>query len=238
MQRLIRSNFGFVLQGQSNVVEAMQEAMSDERIQRKARAEFLTVPDFTLLQINAELVILDLLRSPHDGRNFGIGQLDSQEPVFGRIVGENVGKRRRNHRPEPKVHESPNRMFPRRSTPEILSRHQYACSRIARFVQHKVGILRSISPKAPVIEDKLSESGLFNPLQKLLGNDLISIDVNAVQRRHAPAVYPKWFHFLISFESVILRRTGEVRAEGSKAWHQSPAESLGERNLGVQEPSH
>src|SRR5215472_14326822 len=174
----------------------MQETMSHECVDGEARAQFPTVSDLTLLQINDEFVIVDLLRSPHDGRNFGIGQLYGEETVLGRIVCENVGKRRRDHRPEPKVRESPNRMFPRRPAPEIPSRHQNACPLIARFMQHKVGILLSVSPEPPVIEDKLTEPGLFNALQELLGNDLIGINVNAVQRRHAPTMHGKWVHFL------------------------------------------
>ena len=36
--------------------------------------------------------------------------------------------------------------------------------------------------KAPVVEQELAEAGALNALQKLLGNDLVGIDVGAIER--------------------------------------------------------
>ena len=55
-------------------------------------------------------------------------------------------------------------------------------------------LLLSIPAESPVVKDKLPESGLLDPLQKLLRNNLVGIDVHSIQRRHAPAMHGKRFH--------------------------------------------
>src|SRR5581483_1067096 len=85
-------------------------------------------------------------------------------------------------------------MFPRRATTKVLSRHQNRRAFIPRFVQHEFRIFRAVRPESPVVENKLPESSLLDSFQKLLGHDLVRIDIGPIQRRHAPAMHGKWFH--------------------------------------------
>ena len=72
MLSLKGSDFSFMLQRQSDVVKAVQQAMLDECIDGEVCTESLIVPHLTLLQINCQFVVVDLLRPPHDGSDLGI----------------------------------------------------------------------------------------------------------------------------------------------------------------------
>src|SRR5579871_1466335 len=93
MSSLKGSDFSFVLQSQSNVIEPVQQAMSHERVNREVCTVPLIIPNLTLLQINGQFVVVDLLRSTHNRSNFGIAELYGQETVLRRVVGEDIGKR-------------------------------------------------------------------------------------------------------------------------------------------------
>src|SRR5580658_1535484 len=88
-------------------------------------------------------------------------------------------------------------MLARRSTTKISARDQNTCARVARLIQHELGILLPVRAKPPVVKQKLAEPRALNPLQKLLGNNLIGIHINPIQRRHTPPMHGEWFHCVI-----------------------------------------
>src|SRR5712691_1614668 len=194
---LIRRNFRLMLQRESDVVQPVQQAMADEVVDVELRPESLVVPHLALLEINRELVVINLLRSLHEFRNLSLAQPDRKETILGAVVGENVGERRRDHRPEAEVAERPHRMFTRRSTSKILPRDQNARAFVAWLIEHEVGIFLSVRVKPPVIKHKLPKARALDPLQKLLRDDLVSIHVDPIQRRHAPAMHCERFHLVI-----------------------------------------
>ena len=52
------------------------------------------------------------------------------------------------------------------------------------LIQYEVGIGYTVFKISPVEKGKLTEPGPFDPLQKLLGNDLVGIHVRPVERRN------------------------------------------------------
>src|SRR5579859_3911299 len=91
-------------------------------------------------------------------------------------------------------------------------------------MQHKIRILFSVRPETPVVKHKLTKSSLLNPLQKLLGNNLVGIDVDAIQRRHSPAMHSKWFHdlFYRRLLKLPIPDVGEMpRNRGSRRHHRT-----------------
>src|SRR5215475_918385 len=88
-------------------------------------------------------------------------------------------------------------MLSRRATTEILSRHQNRGRFISRLVQNEIRIPGPVSCKAPIIEKKLPKPGLLDPLQKLLRDDLIGINVHAIERCNTPPVHCKWLHSVL-----------------------------------------
>src|SRR5258705_5708263 len=62
------------------------------------------------------------------------------------------------------------------------------------MIQHKRRDGLSLLSAAPVEEKEFPKPRALDALQKLLGNDLIRIDIHAIQRRHARLMYTKRFH--------------------------------------------
>ena len=74
----------------ANIVESIQQAVSDEVIDWKFRPEALIVARFAFFQIDRESVILCTLGALHDCRDFFISQPYSQKSILGRVVGEDI----------------------------------------------------------------------------------------------------------------------------------------------------
>ena len=70
-------------------------------------------------------------------------------------------------------------MLTGRPAAEILGCEKNAGARVAGLIECEFGIELTIFAAAPVIKNKLAKAGLLDALQKLLGNDLIGIDVRA-----------------------------------------------------------
>src|SRR5207249_6022112 len=77
----------------------------------------------------------------------------------------------------------PHRVLARRATSEVLPGEEQARTLRGRSVQLEVRIGRAVGPKAPVVEQRRPEPRALHPLQELLWNDLIGVDVGARQRR-------------------------------------------------------
>src|SRR5204862_1448685 len=93
------------------------------------------------------------------------------------------GKRGRQDGAEPVLAERPDRVLARRATSEVLPGEEQARTLRGRSVQLEVRIGRAVGPKAPVVEQRRPEPRALHPLQELLWNDLIGVDVGARQRR-------------------------------------------------------
>jgi hypothetical protein len=74
-------------------------------------------------------------------------------------------------------------MFAARSAAEILTRDQNLRTLVARIVEHELRYRIARRRLPPVEEKKIAVSGALDALQKLLGNDLVRVDVRAVERR-------------------------------------------------------
>src|SRR5205814_8256761 len=97
------------------------------------------------------------------------------------VVNKNVSERPSKHSTKTKILHRPDSVFARRSATKILSRHKHACSGIAGLVQGKGGILRTVLAAAPVIEQKFAKASALDSFEELLGNDLVGINVGAIE---------------------------------------------------------
>jgi hypothetical protein len=86
-------------------------------------------------------------------------------------------------------------MFPRRSATEILSHYQNACARVTRMIENKRWVVLALAGATPIVEQKLTKTRTLNPLQKLLGNNLIGIHIRSMERRDATFVSAKGPHY-------------------------------------------
>ena len=85
-------------------------------------------------------------------------------------------------------------MLAARTAAEIPPGQQDARPGIFRPVQHELRVVGAVVPVAPVEEQKLAEAGPLDPLEELLGNDLIGIDVRPVQRSDQAGVGGEGVH--------------------------------------------
>src|SRR5262249_8987236 len=102
--------------------------------------------------------------------------LDRQQADLEAVVTEDVGEARRDDRLEPVVIERPHRVLARGARPEVRARHQDFRVAKAILVEHEVGSL------APLREQSLAEAGALDTFQPVARDDLIGVDVGAVQR--------------------------------------------------------
>src|ERR1700677_3636774 len=93
-------------------------------------------------------------------------------------------------------------MLARGATAEVLPGDEDRGLGIVRRMQHKITNLVSVDGEAPVVKKELAESGALDPLQELLGDDLIGVHVNFVERDNDSGVLAKRLHRFLTFLSV------------------------------------
>ena len=92
MLSLVGGDVRFVLQGKSDIVETIEEAVAHEVVDLEPGGEALIVVDPALLKVDGELIAI-LLGAAHEFRHFVLGQGDVKKAVLGAVVGEDVGER-------------------------------------------------------------------------------------------------------------------------------------------------
>ena len=75
------------------------------------------------------------------------------------------------------------------------------------MIQLKICIRATVIVKPPVKKQELAEPGTFDPFEKLLGNDLVGINIRPVHDRDFSRVSCKWVHEF---------RVGRVGGDDSK----------------------
>ena len=105
---------------------------------------------------------------------------DARRPRVSRT--SHVGKRRRDHDAEAEIEEGPCRVFTRRSATEVDPGQQDRGAGVLWLVQDKRRV------ETPVVKQEGAEAGTFDPLEKLLGNDLVRVHVVTAHWRHATTV--------------------------------------------------
>ena len=114
----------------------------------------------------------------------GLVDARREQAVGHGVAGEDVGERRRQHDAEPVVVQRPHGVLARGAAAEVRARQQHRRAGVARIVQHESGA-GGPAIGAPVVEERVGEPGAPEPLQELLRDDLIGVDVAARQRRDA-----------------------------------------------------
>lgn len=111
MLLLIRSNLGLMLQCQADIIETVQQAVPDESIDGKLRSEPPVVTNLALFEIDHKLVVVEVLRTLHQIGDLILGQTHREESIFRTVIGEDVGKRRRDDGAESEISQRPYRVF-------------------------------------------------------------------------------------------------------------------------------
>src|SRR5581483_8619402 len=195
---------------------------------RKLRQKASLVAYFAVLQVNSELIPFLVARASQQLGDLLFTQRDRQKSVFHAVIRKDIGKRGRNDHAKSIIGQCPYRVLARRPAAKILSGYQDGCILITRLVEHERFLCLSRGVFAPIVKNKFSETRLLNPLQKLLGNDLVGIDIGAVQRRNQAGMNAKWFHYRSSVEmpaANVREMSGDRGGRGHHGTHQVRASS-------------
>ncbi len=85
---------------------------------------------------------------------------------------------------------------------------------VARGVEDEFGFGFAVGLEAPVVEEELAETGALDALQKLLGNDLVGIDVHAIERDDDPVCCET-----VPLAVLPVAHVGEVAGDGGGGGH-------------------
>src|SRR5688572_850277 len=83
-------------------------------------------------------------------------------------------------------------MLARRAAAEVLAREKDRRALEARLVEHELAVL------APFGEKAFAEAGALDRSEVLLRDDLVGIDVRAVERHHHPVQHGELHHLRMS----------------------------------------
>src|SRR5690554_432796 len=192
-----------VLQRQADVVQAVEQAVLAEGIHLEAVLHAVRTGHGLRLEVDGQLIALVGLGLLEQGVDFFFFQHDRQQAVLEAVVVEDVGEARRDDGAEAVLVQRPGGVLAGRTAAEVLAGQQHAGTLVAREVQHEVRVDRAGAAVltglahvqvAPLVEQVGTEAGALDRLEKLLGNDLVGVDIGTVQRADQAGVLGKGFH--------------------------------------------
>src|SRR5688572_6789023 len=194
--------FALRFEGADLVSVAQREADLVQPVQQAILAEGVDVEAHFLGAVNRRhrlpVQIHSQLKSGKGGAiveqpiHFRLAQHHGQEAVLERVGEEDVGERGRDHAAKAVVHQRPGRVLARGAAAEVLAREQDGGAPVARLVEHELRVL------APFAEQPLGKTGALDRRQILFRDDLVGVDVAAVERRDEAAQNYEFVHFLMS----------------------------------------
>jgi hypothetical protein len=194
MRLFVGSDLVFVLKRQADVVEAVIEAVAAEFLDLELELQAVVVGDRTRFQVNREGVLRMLRVALEQLFDVVLVQHDGEHAVLEAVVVEDVGKAGGDDDANAPVLERPRRMLAAGAAAEVVARDEHAGPLVARMIQFELVIDRAVRMAGPVPKQKLAEASPLDPLQELLGDDLVGIDVGSIHRRDAAGVFFEGFH--------------------------------------------
>src|SRR4051795_10364526 len=191
-----------LLQAEGDVVEAVEQTVLDVGVDVEAGGAprptdlLLGEVDLSLLGLGDRAHVLDR-------------QLDWEQADLGAVRAEDVGEARRDDGAEAVVLEGPGRVLAARAAAEVAPGDEDLVAR-----QVPIGLL------GPVVEEELAEARALHALEELLGDDLVGVDVVAVENRDRPGDRLDGLHSVTS------------------AGHPAPRSELGDRRSAARDRSN
>ena len=188
-------------QREADLVESVHQAILAERIDLEVHGERAVGARHALaLEVDHQAKAGKRIALMEQAIDLGFAQHHRQEAVLERVVEEDVGERRRDDAAKAVVHQRPWRMLARGAAAEVLAPEKNGRAFVARLVQHEARVF------APVGKQALGEAGALDRSQVLLRDDLVGVDVGAVERHHEAVQHGELFHrqlHLLPFRSIV-----------------------------------
>jgi len=103
MRGFVFCNFIFVLQRESDIVQAFEQTVPREIINLKTGRETGIIAHGAFLKIDGQPIIRSCGSAPHDLGGFVFGQDHSEHAILDTVIGKDVCKGRRDHRAEAEI---------------------------------------------------------------------------------------------------------------------------------------
>src|SRR5215210_3411265 len=176
-----------VRQREAYVVEAFHDAPAGEVVHLESLVD-VGSGDGELVQFDGDhslRVFPDGLKKVLDGL---LWQVDGEEAVLGRVVPEDIGERRGDHRSETMILYGPDRVLAAGTGAEVLARDKYHGVFVFGPVHYEVFVL------APAGEQELTETGAFDALEGVARDDLVRVHIRVTERKRRPRDALDRFH--------------------------------------------
>src|SRR3954447_4605932 len=169
--------------------------------------------DRPAVEAHLERLEVDLaLPGGHQSLDVVLGQHDREQPDLRAVVEEDVRERGGDDRLEAVVLERPRRLPAARAAAEVRAGGE---DRVGRQVPAVLLL--------PVVEEELAEAGALDPLEELLGDDLVRVDVRAVEHGHGAGDHADRFHHSHSLMSTKCPSIAAAAAiSGETRWVRPP----------------
>ena len=181
MRPLVLGDIVFVLERQADVVEAVEQAMAAELFDIERNRQAKVVGERFLFEIGRELVAGMSGSTLEQVVDLGVAEHDRQHAVLEAVVIENVGEAGGDDHAEAVILQRPRGVLAAGAAAEIAASQQDARALGGGLVKFEVGVERAIVVADPVPEQKFAEARPLDPLEELLGDDLIGVDVGAIE---------------------------------------------------------
>src|SRR5215213_4317389 len=187
--RLEGADFLGVAERKADLVQAVDQHVLAERVDVKVHALRVVDGRYGLpFQVNYQLEAWKGGRVIEQAVDLVLTQHHWQQAVLEAVGEEDISERRCDHAPEARIDQRPGRMLARGAATEVLACEQDAGALVLRPVQHELRIV------APGGEQAWREAGALDRLQVLLRDDLVGVDVGAVERCHQSIQYRELIH--------------------------------------------
>ena len=137
------------------------------------------------LEVDGEIGAAVEVDALHQLLHLLVGQLHDHHPDLGRVRAEDVAEGRRDDDVEAVVLQRPGGVLARGAAAEVAPGEQHPRARELGLVELEAGALVTVLVEAPVEERVLPVARALDPLQELLRDDLVGVDVGPVEHRHA-----------------------------------------------------
>ena len=183
---LVGGDLVLVLQRERDLVETVQEPGS----RRLVEVERDVPPVGSMIVRRSRSTVIS---APASGSTIPIrrftssaGSVDRDQADLRGVRAEDVAERRRDDDVEAVVLERPGGMLARRPAAEVATGQQDRRAGVHGSVELELGSWLAVLVEAPVEEQELPVAGPLDPLQERLRDDLVGVDVGAVEHRDAP----------------------------------------------------
>src|ERR1700730_6643533 len=207
-----------LLHGQSDIVEAVQQAVLAEWIDVEMHGAAVGTLDLLLLQVDLDDGIGAAARIVHQLGDDLFRHPDRQDAVLEAVVVEDVGEILGDDAADAEVEQRPGGVLAARAAAEIGAGDDDLGVLVGRLVEDEI-LLLAVRRPAHFVEQAFLQAGALDGLQEVLGDDHVGVDIDHRQGCGDAAQRREFFHGISlakrrnkrAFASPVKLRPGRVR---------------------------